>query len=1795
MRKELILSLFVCIMFIANVAPTFAQSDPEITLDPVSVLFGTVWIGQSDQKVLTVINEGATNNLEVTEINFVDPDGQFEIVSGDETLPIVVVPNGGQHEITFKFTPTLEDLASVTLRLITNDPDESETETLVNGTGVFAPDINVVPPSHDYGAVAPPVGDPPVGDHADQTFYVSNLGGAPLTVTGISLDPDPNNDFSIQSGDEVLPFTLDSDDDPHQIVVRFEPQTHGPKSATLSIISNDPDPDEGQVDVDLDGTTPPDIDVVPASHPFGTVEIGDHANKTFEVFNLGGELLNVTDISLIGDNPDEFRILFGGDPFTLNPGDLHSIIVLFSPTSAGVKSATLRIESNDPDEEFFDVDLDGTTPTDIDVVPAEWDYYIVDVGDEKDKTFAVSNVGGADLNITGISLEGANADQFNIQSGDTPPSLPLKPGDPPHEIKVRFAPTSAGIKSATLRIDSNDPDENENPFDVPLSGRTLQDIDVDPPEWDYEIVTVGDSKSKTFAVSNLGGEPLEVTGVSLIGDNADQFEFPSPVTTPFILNPGDPAEQIVVRFSPTSGGIKSATLRIESDDPDEGQVDVPLSGTTPQDIDVVPPEWDYEIVPVDDTESKTFAVSNLGGEPLVVASVSLVGDNPDQFEISDDDPFTLAPGADPHQIEVSFAPTSVGTKNAKLRLVSDDPDEVSFDVPLSGQTPPDIKVLPTTLLHDYGIVAVGDSKSKTVSVSNVGGATLNVTGISLEGDHPDQFQILTGGDPFTLNPEDPAHEIVVLFSPTSAGIKSATLRIDSNDPDEEQVDVTLLGKTASDFPDIDVDPASWAVNIPVGDSDERLFTISNKGTTTLVISNIGLTESNDFSIIGDVPPPDVSLEPTEVYQVLVRFEPTSEGIQENTLRVVSNDPDENPFDVDLLGGSGVPDIEITPDSLIFEEVWIGNSEELTLNIANIEGGVLIVTEVGLAGLLDPQQFQIVSGGEPFEVSPGDIHVITVRFSPTSVPEPEEEFHRELLQMTTNDPDEDQTETLLRGESVLPPDIAVDPPSHNYGTIDIIIVDTPSISDLECPPGSDCGFSDKTFVVTNEGGATLEVSSTDLIGEDPDNFSIQSGGGSFSIEPGEEHEIVVRFKPILPEESKSAILQIVSNDPDDDPLNPPVENPLDVPLEGNGIPLDREPPYIVSYTPSDGSYIQAVPAEIEIQFSELMNTESVLKNSEFIRMNVTKDIVEMQASLCTFLYWFGYNGTIPGTEYNPEEYSTYEEKYDAYGCSGPYGVAVAVDGPSPVEPGDLETNHFDVTFNETHDRLKFKVDVRVGDPCEFLHYGDEYRMSILINNATDCCGNTLELNEGIDFTFSVKEQTDVIDPDIGATLSLLDGTINLDIPAGTLSGPASLIAGSYNHPSVNDPNRDDLPLPLWSEFGKIDIINAVALEFDPPVDIVGDPIEIRVNYDDSDVPVDYEESPRLYQRNGEKWELLVGSSVDNNVVSYDGVTELGDFAVLWGYPYGDAVPDGVIDLLDILAFSQDVALLREIFAPGESEPSDDPYMRYHVGNVHFGDDLINAQDTQEVIQVYLGVLDHFTILGPVAGPRLMVSQSPSAAHTAFLSGDVLSNRISVILNNATDVVAADVELTYNPRLLKISEISKTSFTSDSFMEYNDKNAGILRLVLVNRLLLSGAGSLVDVQFELMPGASSTAAFDSIKLTKVELNAGLIKTTLRKIPKKLTLLQNYPNPFNPETWIPYELNQTADVEIRIYNINGQVVRQLSLGQQLPGSYITKDKAVYWDGTNDEGEKVSSGVYFYQLKAGKESFVRKMVIMK
>ena len=169
--------------------------------------------------------------------------------------------------------------------------------------------------------------------------------------------------------------------------------------------------------------------------------------------------------------------------------------------------------------------------------------------------------------------------------------------------------------------------------------------------------------------------------------------------------------------------------------------------------------------------------------------------------------------------------------------------------------------------------------------------------------------------------------------------------------------------------------------------------------------------------------------------------------------------------------------------------------------------------------------------------------------------------------------------------------------------------------------------------------------------------------------------------------------------------------------------------------------------------------------------------------------------------------------------------------------------------------------------------------------------------------------------------------------------------------------------------------------------------------------------------------------------------------------------------------------------------------------------------------------------------------------------------------------------------------------------NDGVVNIQDLVLVARAFGNTAAAPALHPQALTP---LTAAEVQNWLTEAEQMALTTPTYLRGIavleqllaaltPKETILLPNYPNPFNPETWIPYHLSDTSDVAITIYDVRGRVVRRLALGYKQAGYYTDRSSAAYWDGRNELGEPVASGIYFYSLTTDNFTATRLMLILK
>ncbi len=424
---------------------------------------------------------------------------------------------------------------------------------------------------------------------------------------------------------------------------------------------------------------------------------------------------------------------------------------------------------------------------DINVTPASYNFGTVIVGEFGDRAFSIENTSDTEqLVVFSTTLQGADADQFSIAGGGG--SFILNAGAT-RLLTVRFTPTQLGVQNATLRIESDDP--NENPFNVTLNGtgQGIPDISTSP-NVQFGTVVVGASGTRDLIVSNQGLVDLDISGSMITGQDAGMFT---------IVQGGDgvvlePIEQrtIVLSFAPTSAGDKNARLVISSNDPDEESLEVPLFGrVTTTSISVNVDSYDFGESSVGESTGFTFTITNGGDGNLLVDSLALSGTGADQFQITGSTNFTVGVGAT-RDVTVNFLPTRDGVHEAELVVYNNDPDRSQFSLGLTGAALAPVFTANLTQI-DFGEILSGFDRTRTVTVINAGRADLRLDRIAITGGDSTAFGITPVSLPATITPGD-SIDVQIQFRPITEGERRSTLRFTSNDLNQPVSDIALIGR-----------------------------------------------------------------------------------------------------------------------------------------------------------------------------------------------------------------------------------------------------------------------------------------------------------------------------------------------------------------------------------------------------------------------------------------------------------------------------------------------------------------------------------------------------------------------------------------------------------------------------------------------------------------------------------------------------------------------------------------------------------------------------------------------------------------------------------------------------------------------------------------------------------------------------------------------------------------------------------------------------------------------------------------
>jgi hypothetical protein len=276
--------------------------------------------------------------------------------------------------------------------------------------------------------------------------------------------------------------------------------------------------------------------------------------------------------------------------------------------------------------------------------------------------------------------------------------------------------------------------------------------------------------------------------------------------------------------------------------------------------------------------------------------------------------------------------------------------------------------------------------------------------------------------------------------------------------------------------------------------------------------------------------------------------------------------------------------------------------------------------------------------------------------------------------------------------------------------------------------------------------------------------------------------------------------------------------------------------------------------------------------------------------------------------------------------------------------------------------------------------------------------------------------------------------------------------------------------------------------------------------------------------------------------------------------------------------------------------------------------INGDGEVNILDLVLIALRFGEQVAPAA-PALVAARGPAlvATATAALDADILSVELSFGQEPAAPAVAGyHVDIVFDPAQLEFlgaEEGSALRTHGETFWVGSYPHEAVEGRARVIGVLLGGrdavvSGGLARMRFRVVGDARRAGSAVRVETATLADREGRrmeprwmrwVREVRLSADARTLVGRNYPNPFNPETWIPFQLAEDSRPMVRIFSPEGALVRHLDLGWRPAGAYVTRDRALYWDGRNAIGEPVSSGVYFYEFRAATYVRVGRMLVLK
>ena len=1023
-------------------------------------------IGNTALRTLMLSNQG-DSNLSIGQLVFQsNPSAAFSIAT-DNCSNLSIAPLQ-TCSVTLQFSPASAGSHTATVTVPSDDPsDPSHSVTLLgDGRTAIPQRIQSLDETVNYGSLA-------LGASQGRTLLLTNVGDSNLTISSLSFSGTDSAAMGMNS-DLCTGANLASGAS-CEFNMAFSPYFNGSHTANVIINSNDPQTPALSIPIFGKGGASGGAggaNIAASANPlmFGDVILGATGSQTLTISNLGNAALNISSTNLQNIVGAGFTVnsdLCSGS--SLAAGSTCDIQIDFTPSANQSYSSQLTVNSDDPDEPSLVVDINGNG------INASANGFVdgavieIDLGSTSRPTAGINNLtnftnlpltlnatGGASTTVTvditspfvGTNSSGIEANTIGLDPDTTYDNL--------------FGGNSAGHAQAlgqVSRLVIGNLDPNANYSITLFASRTGNDG--------------GLGRLSRYTINGLISQDLDAT------DNTSQ-------TVTFNNIQADTSGQISVEVavSPNGNARYSYLGYLALSHQGSNGSSTPSVSTSTQ-------AFGFGDVATNNTVQQTLTISNNGGAPLTVAPLQLSGANASDFGLVNDNCSNTQLAASAQcSVDVSFTPSNAGLRQAVLTILSDDPinQSVTVDLDGTGTTTSAQNISATPNPIDFGTIAVSNSDSRVIQITNTGDATLTLGNIVVIDGQGNGFSIQQDNCSTVALAGQGSCNVTILFSPLSEGTYQATVSIPSDDPDTPNLSIPLAGAASN----ADNGFTTGAViEIDLGSTTRMTPSINNLTNFTNLPLALNTSGGSPTSVTINITAPFVGT--------------NTNGIEANTIGLDADTTFDN-----LFGGDSA-----------------GHAQALAqvsrLVISNLDpnaqyGLTLFASRTGNDGGLGRLTRYTINGVNYADLDASDNTSETVQFDNV-----QPDSGGQIAIEVTVSPDGTSRFTYLGylalthqgGGGASSPVINTNTQAMNFGSVSTV------------------GNATQTLNVSNIGGSTLNIAGILLSGTNVGDFSLVSDACSGNqLSPGAQCAVDVNFAPASPG-TMQALLTIYT----DDPVNP----------------------------------------------------------------------------------------------------------------------------------------------------------------------------------------------------------------------------------------------------------------------------------------------------------------------------------------------------------------------------------------------------------------------------------------------------------------------------------------------------------------------------------------------------------------------------------------------------------------------------------------------------------------------------------